>query len=247
MPKVLKRKEDKSTKKLKKLLSKTDDPMTAAQKFGILLVSSAVVIIGLLSLIYLLQSPRTTKRTKEGLIVPLEEVTNRVYFDLSVNGQKAGRVIFGLFGKKVPKTVENFRALSTGEKGFGYQGSYFHRLIKNFMIQGGDFTKGDGTGGKSIYGDRFEDENFDIKHFVGCLSMANSGPDSNGSQFFITLGETPWLDGKHTVFGYVIRGFDLFKRLENIQTDANDFPVVPIRIEASGEIPMDQPLEEFLQ
>lgn len=240
-------KEDKQTRQLKKQKAKIDTPEDAAKKFAILVLLGVAATIGLLSLVYFLQAPRTTKKTKEGLVVPIEEVTHRVFFDISVNGQRAGRVILGLFGKKVPKTVENFRALATGEKGFGYEGSYFHRLIKNFMIQGGDFTKSDGTGGKSIYGDKFEDENFDIKHFTGALSMANSGPDSNGSQFFITTAETKWLDNKHVVFGYVVRGFELIKRLETIKTDDKNRPIVPIRIDACGVMPLDQPLDEQQQ
>lgn len=244
---VQKPKEDKATKRFKATQAKVTDPQSAANKFGTLLLIAAGFVIALLSLVYVLQPPRTTKQTKEGLTVPLEEVTHRVFFDISVNGQNVGRVIFGLYGNKVPKTVENFRALATGEKGFGYKGSYFHRLIKNFMIQGGDFTKHDGTGGMSIYGEKFEDENFDLKHFIGCLSMANSGPNSNGSQFFITTAETKWLDGKHVVFGYVMRGFELIKRLETIKTDGNSKPAAAIRIEASGEIPLSEPLDQAIQ
>lgn len=167
------------------------------------------------------------------------------YFDISINNIPEGRIVFQLFDEDVPKTCKNFRYLCAvglfNKNKPSYEDTIFHRVIKNFMIQGGDITNGDGTGGISIYGDKFEDENFNLTHNQpGLLSMANAGPNTNNSQFFITTEKTPWLDNKHVVFGIVISGFDVVKKIENLDTNENDLPVQTVLITKSGLLPPEK-------
>ncbi|MFD9096674.1 peptidylprolyl isomerase [Streptomyces collinus] len=163
-------------------------------------------------------------------------MSDNVYFDITINDEPAGRIVFRLFDDAVPKTAKNFRELATGEHGFGYAGSSFHRIIPQFMLQGGDFTRGNGTGGKSIYGEKFADENFSLKHDRPyLLSMANAGPNTNGSQFFITTVVTGWLDGKHVVFGEVVEGSELVDRIEGLGSGSGS-PSAKVTIASSGTV-----------
>ena len=175
------------------------------------------------------------------------DVTNMVYFDITIGGQPAGRILFGLMGNIAPKTVRNFLLLSQGyinEDGetLWYKGSPFHRVINDFMIQGGDLVVGNGLGFKSIYGGHFPDENFVLRNYgPGWLGMANRGPDTNGCQIYITTSNTPWLNGKHVVFGKVLEGMNVVRAIEKTQTDDNDKPVQDCLVADSGVLPVIRP------
>lgn len=203
-----------------------------------LIVVGIILICVLGYIIYRKYSKNTNKMESfevKNIEIPMEEIeaepqpeavqneNGNVYMDIDIDNKHQGRIIIKLYDDVVPKTANNFRHLAKNP--LAYRGSAFHRVIKDFMIQGGDYTNGDGTGGKSIYGDAFEDENFEIKHDKsGLLSMANSGPNTNGSQFFITTQPTPHLDNKHVVFGEVVVGMEIVKKIEELQTDATDKP-----------------------
>merc|ERR1711915_622218 len=202
-------------------------------------IMKAVVIIAVFVTLFSIFSKDTEVEAaeKKG---PL--VTDKVYFDITIGGEEVGRIEIGLFGKTVPKTVKNFKELAQKSKPEGYAGSFFHRVIKDFMIQGGDFTNGDGTGGKSIYGKKFDDENFKLKHWgAGWLSMANSGKNTNGSQFFLTTIKTSWLDGRHVLFGKVTKGMDVVRKVEKTKVNNRDRPLKDVKITDCGALELEKP------
>ncbi|XP_020214935.1 peptidyl-prolyl cis-trans isomerase CYP21-1 [Cajanus cajan] len=196
-------------------------------------------------LIFTFSGSTTPKQVVEEETEEEPEITHRVFLDIDVDKQRLGRIVIGLYGQVVPKTVENFRALCTGEKGknanglkLHYKGTPFHRIISGFVIQGGDIVHHDGKASESIYGGTFPDENFKIKHsHAGVVSMANSGPDSNGSQFFITTVKASWLDGEHVVFGKVVQGMDIVYVIEGGAGTYSGKPRKKVVIADSGEIP----------
>jgi len=230
----MKKKEKKEKRDKSKILSPEQQQ---ALNMKVRTVSIGILVVFLIALFIYMRSVTP--------VIEEPKFTHQVFFDVSIGGEPAGRIVMGLYGDIVPKTVENFRALCTGEKGKGtkgkplhYKGSKFHRVIPGFMLQGGDFTDGNGRGGESIYGAAFEDENFKLKHTgPGIISMANSGKNSNGSQFFITASATAWLDGKHVVFGKVISGMDVVERAEAVGSESGATSKEVVVVD-SGELPL---------
>lgn len=185
------------------------------------------------------ENNKKTEKPEKIENISYENTNSQPYFDITIGNTYIGRIVIQLFDDEVPKTCKNFRFLCSNglidQSKPSYEGTSFHRIIKDFMIQGGDITKGDGTGGYSIYGQHFEDENFELTHNQpGMLSMANAGPNTNNSQFFITLKKTEWLDNKHVVFGIIISGFDIVKKIEAIETGDNDSPSENVIISKCG-------------
>lgn len=221
------------------------------REISVLMQPRCLLVLVLLS-ICLILAISSSKRDEERTEDEEYEVTQRVYLDVDIDGQRLGRIVIGLYGQVVPKTVENFRALCTGEKGksasgtaLHYKGTPFHRIISGFVVQGGDIVHGDGKGSESIYGGTFPDENFKIKQsHAGTVSMANFGPDSNGSQFFITTVKASWLDKEHVVFGKVIQGMDTVYAIEGGAGTYNGKPRKKVIIADSGEIPKSKWDEE---
>nr|BAF81521.1 putative peptidyl-prolyl cis-trans isomerase [Brassica rapa] len=202
--------------------------------------------------IFLVFALSHTRKEEEKQVTEDCQVTHRVFLDIDIEGQRLGRIVIGLYGNVVPKTVENFRALCTGEKGqassgkpLHYKGTQFHRIVSGFVVQGGDIIHGDGKGSESTYGGTFPDENFKAKHsHAGVVAMANTGPDSNGSQFFITTIKATWLEGEHVVFGKVIQGMDNVFAIEGGAGTYSGKPRKKVVIADSGEIPQDKWDEE---
>ncbi|XP_057488655.1 peptidyl-prolyl cis-trans isomerase CYP21-1-like [Actinidia eriantha] len=211
------------------------------------LVQPRCVLLLLVVSIFIIFAFSISKHEEEEVEM-VHEITHRVFLDVDIDKQRVGRIIIGLYGQVVPKTVENFRALCTGElgksasgKALQYKGTPFHRIIPGFMIQGGDIIYGDGKGSESVYGGTFPDENFKIKHsHPGVVAMVNTGPDSNGSQFFITTVKASWLDGEHVVFGKVIEGMDTVYAIEGGAGTYSGKPRKKVIIADSGEIPKSE-------
>jgi len=170
-------------------------------------------------------------------------VTKKVYLEITIDDLPQGRIVIGLFGDACPKTVENFATLAAGTKGYGYKGTIFHRIIKGFMNQGGDFSNGDGTGGWSIYGRFFPDENLNGTHLPSFVNMANAGPDTNGSQFSILVTRADWLNGHHIVFGKVLEGMDIVYKMNSLPTNGSDHPLPSPIISSCGVIEVPVPFD----